>query len=391
MLTTPPGNPEANGFVSQYERKKLSDFLRVAIKTPTGKKHDLNWARWLKFLGGRGEEEDPYLTGRQPAEQGQALGLFVMWLLDEEGLSAETAIRCLSSVSNGWKEDAHEISLFTEPYLATVRKAARRTGGTAREQNRARIAKQRMPVVLEMVEWLRTKYICGELLERMTYLGVALAFHFMFRVSEYVFGADGEHCIMLEDVDFILEDDTRVRPWELASCKKEVKLALVMLRSRKNDQAGRGQCLYLSRRTPLEARLLDDLVSFCSESGGQVGDPLLCRYKSGRCLKLTTRHVKAALTVIAHHFNFEACVFAGHSMRIGGATTSRTAGATRDEVRRVGGWAEGSSVDEIYHRGTQHDVGTLGRIDLDAMSPVQILSVADVMNMMPPGWIPRVS
>jgi hypothetical protein len=366
----------------------LGTFLRGALKSSSAKKHDLNWNRWLKFLSAREEEDDPYLTTRSNAGKGQALGLFVMWLRSDEGYSAETAIRCLSSVSNAWKEDSREIGIFSEPYLATVRKAARGTSGTPRELNKRKLEKQRMPVVLEMVEWLRVKYGTGDLFERMTYLGVALSYHFMFRVSEYVFGSvNNEHWLHGEDVDFISEDDTRVRPGDVSKHKTGTKMVLILLRSRKNDQTGRGQRMYVTRRTPLESQLLDDLISFCAESGGGAEEPLFCRYKNGRCLKLTNRHLKEALNLMANHFGFEECIFACHSMRIGGRCSSKTAGATRDQLRHVGGWADGSSADLSYEHGTPHDVGTLGLHDRGKDNP--ILSVSDVRNMMPPGWEQR--
>ena len=58
--------------------------------------------------------------------------------------------------------------------------------------------------------------------------------------------------------------------------------------------------------------------------------------------------VNTALKIMASAFGFESIAFAfsSHSLRIGGATTMRAAGADKERVRILGGWAEGGC-DEI--------------------------------------------
>jgi hypothetical protein len=92
--------------------------------------------------------------------------------------------------------------------------ARKALGKRARELNLHHEKIKRMPVTLDMVQWLRVRYWKATVEKSMVYIAVVLAFNYMWRVSEYVFKeGSGDHSIGADDVVIILEgSDTRRHP-----------------------------------------------------------------------------------------------------------------------------------------------------------------------------------
>ena len=356
----------------------------------TVKKHERSLGLWMNFLKSRGDEDNPCLRCTERCVVLQIIAMFVMRLSVDEGMSADAVSRAITGVKQHWKENLESTDVFDDPVIRTLRESCRAREGSGREKNIAKEKSRRMPVTLDMVAWVRGQYMEKSLNGFMTYLAVVMAFHFMFRASEYIFTKDGRHAIMCEDVDFILTGHRRASPWELtpAIATAEVERVLLVIRSSKCDKTGRGRYLYISRRTPHESQLLDDLIHWCRESGVTKGDPLFCRYQVGAKgrlgrLILTNKMVSEALKTMAAVFGFDVCFFTTHSLRIGGATTMLALGVSTRDVEKTGGWANPVTLQRVYDQNTCHDLGTLSVIDASIGS--ELLTYENVQHLMAPG------
>lgn len=236
------------------------------------------------------------------------------------------------------------------PRVLLAMQASKRTM-LAREANKVMISRKRDPMTIDMVKWLRSTWWLGKNeVNKLAYLGTALGFNFMCRISELVKGR-GDHYLRREDVSFVKEAGRLVG-------------ADLTIRSSKTDVKGKGRFLYLGRRTPLESELLDDLHSWVCRS--KVGDEDALLSTGTRVLMRSdvARAIKAAAT--AHRL--DARKFSPHSLRVGGATTMERAGVSQLEIQRVGGWAAvGGTVVRSYGRSTRLDKGALAVNDPTAV------------------------
>jgi hypothetical protein len=230
-----------------------------------------------------------------------------------------------------------------------------------------------------MIQWLKNQYWGNNIDRNMTYIAIVLAYHFMLRSSEYIHSKTNPHAICCKDVEFISNDDVRIKPWNLNNISNiSIFAAVFVIRSSKSDRDGKGRYLHLSRDSTLESDFLEDLIRWCKESNIKEDDPLFCRYKFGRRKLLTTQMVSIALKLTASAFGFDSTYFASHSLRIGGMTTMIASGVDRNVARKVGGWSETSNCDQIYDRNTTGNRGTL------SVNPqTNIFSSSDVKRLVP--------
>ena len=140
---------------------------------------------------------------------------------------------------------------------------------------------------------------------------------------------NGDHCIQLKDIAI----DNHTNP-------TVIKLHL---RSSKTDQLGKGVDVLLGRTDedlcPVAA-LLAYLAIRSSEEG-----PLF-RLRDGRFLTsdIFIKHVRATLT----NLGYDAEAYAGHSFRIGAATTAAERGIEDSTIKAMGRWD--SSAYQLYIR-----------------------------------------
>lgn len=277
-----------------------------------------------------------------------------------------------------------------------VELARKSTQPTARERSLLKEKRKRLPVTLDMLEWLRNylwkpletipvRQTCDD---RMTFVGVVLAFAFLWRVSQYVCDSScASHAIQSEDVLIIPYVGSPVQVYSASTLNPaQVKSILFVVRSSKSDRSGRGQYVYLQRNTPREETLLTTIVEWLQTAGHIQGDPLMCRRVPGNTIRklLTRKMVSSALKAMAtaHGYEEVAFAFTPHSLRIGGATSMINHGKTKDQVRRIAGWAPGTGNEEIYELDTP--------LDDNAMSVpsncFQLLEASQLANIIPPSW-----
>jgi hypothetical protein len=346
----------------------------------------------MQYLSKKGHRADLDLEQLPYIEQRRIIVRYVRYLFEDMKQPAHEIANKLAALQFELKSSCRSISVFSDP---TVSLARRGTKPSARAESIRKEQRKRMPVTIDMIQWLRPSYwrhcaasSCATETrsafdDRMTYVGIILAFAFLWRISQYVLSADcPDHAILTEDINIFMNDGTVRFPWEMKEQDPtQVKSILFVSRSSKNDRAGRGRYMYLQRKSASESELLETVAQWCKESGVQRGDPLLCRYCCGRRKLLHSKMVNTALKVMAASFGYASVAFAfsSHSLRIGGATSMIAAGVNRERVRVLGGWAEGGC-DEIYELNTPLDDNALSI----SSSCFQLLTAKDVDALLPP-------
>ena len=231
-----------------------------------------------------------------------------------------------------------------------------------------------------MVQWIKKEYTNKTIDHYMTYVGIVLAFHFAFRVSEYIFNKKNEHAIQCDDVEFLLTDGRRLHPNHVSTAYVPVIAVLIAVRTSKAAQSI-GRYLYVTRNTIGESELIDTLLMWAINSDQRLGCPFLSRTWCGKRKNLTNSMVTGAIKLMAVELGFDSAYFATHSLRIGGITTMRGCNQDRGSTKRVAGLSEESNVDSIYSLNNPMDSGTLAHID--SMVSSRVLTMEQVRLMCP--------
>ena len=400
------------GFVevefSAQEQERIKNLLDGGVKKDTISKYQRGWDCWMTFLQTKGidVQPGPYLVSVAMDTVRQLLVLFVWYMFYQLKKSSSVVDQAFSAVSYFFKVSCHDNTIFTDD--ATIKLAKRSVRLEEKRDPNRRDKKVRLPVTFDMIKYLESVLWSGilDVDKRMAYVGIVLAFHFMLRVSEYVYhydedgSKDPSHALMANDVVFITNGGKRLRPWELRSSRtffSAIKHVLLIVRDSKADQFGKGRNLFISRGGAEEIHLMSIVYDWAIESEVVEGDPFLCRYKQttsrGYSRKLLPRsEVNKALKGMATYFGFDAVFFSTHCLRIGGATTMIAGGGSREDVQRIAGWA--SDCDLIYEVLTPMDSGTFAVIDactladsccdiLSEDEAKRILTSTDVLMMIP--------
>ena len=363
--------------------------MHGSLEKGTKNRYQTNGDLWDAFT--RQTDLDPLLEGLPKEAKRRAIVDFIRFLKEEKKINGAEVTRVMTAVRSRFVENCMDVDMIDkDASVLRARKASKEL--TQREVHIAREKRRRMPVTMDMIAEARRRLWAGSVEEKMTYLAIVLAFNFMWRISEYVMDAKSEeHALRAEDVLFLRgEGLDPVRAWGVRDMKtrerQEVVSILFVVRSSK---AKTGRYLYLSRNSVVESQTVDDVISWAGMADINRGDPFLSRWGMGRNkqlgrLKLTRRMVNEELRVMARHAGFDSVGFAfsSHSLRIGGATTMVAGEKSTRNVQRVGGWAEGSSCNEIYELNTPMEAGALSV----GGSQFKVLSAKDVKTLLPPSF-----
>ena len=340
------------------------EFLRSGVVSATRNKHDKNWVVYKEYMDKVIRSGDYYLVRMSLQNKVAILVQFLQNCLQEKKMSATKAINCLGSVRFYFQTNSIPLEIFGHDSLELARRACNNTE-SGRERNLNREKNLKEGVTIEMIELMRRKKwtTLSGIDDKMTYLAVALAYHFMLRRSEYIYSRDTDHAILTEDVILESREGSRYFPWLMRESAVTVDIVKidVVVRSSKTDKKGIGKYLSVSsagENTAGEKCLIQDMVHWCMIAGFNRGDPFFSRY-APRKKNLTASMVGDLLKEFGEKCGIERNRVSTHSLRIGGATSLRESGVNRDMIKRIGGWADGSNVDERYSRTTASDRGAL--------------------------------
>jgi hypothetical protein len=247
-------------------------------------------------------------------------------------------------------------SFLDDSVFRYARQAARSARFTGRERSRQLERVARTPFPYACLHWLRTDLWPRGIDERMTYLGAALAYTLMLRVSEYAMTGNGvTHALLSDDVVFTLDDFTQYFSWQIPDHSEvqmgRIRSVSLSLRTSKTHRFGRLRLETLTRGSAAESQFLEDLFSFASEAHSLPTDIFFSRRRQGRQKHLTDSMIKRALRQAALAFNIPPEGISSHSLRIGGATDLSVAGWEDRAVASLGHWNSGAS--RIYQRPTE--------------------------------------
>jgi len=375
---------------------------------------------WLVFLARKGLEGNPLMVGYAYEKQLDLLLLFMAeW--SKEKKSTGVIGDALYAIRSNRLMNGLSVEVFEDPLLGLGKR------GCMRMESRGEGASKRpkrLPVTFDMLLYMMDKlwhgFVDGHRADvdtQMIFVGAFLAFHFMLRVSEYVFHYESEkrdpsHAIEAKHVEFICKIAVpgrgamlvRLKPWEVRErnvAASSVVLVKLFIRDSKMDQFGeRGRNLLVSNEKGENEKLLVQvLYRWCFLSGIREGDPFLSRRKATKVCKysracLQRKDLINELKAVAKFFNLEQIFFSSHCFRIGGATTMASAGASRDRIKRIAAWLSSSDCDLIYEQFNGLDGGVLSLIDecgvhseeavtRELKSLGQVLSAMDVFHMQP--------
>jgi hypothetical protein len=350
--------------------------MRSSVHIDTSKQHDSKWQEWLGYQKHINNSYDIFMESFTSAEQAHTLCSFIMYLL-AKGCNSSFVQKVFASMKFHFTLEFHATVMFDHPAVIMARKASQPRGRVASMANQR---KRRLPITFDMIQWIKQEYTNKTIDHYMTYVGILLAFHFAFRVSEYIFTKKNEHAIQCDDIEFLLTDGRRVYPHLVAGASAPVTAVLVAVRTSKASQYI-GRYLYVTRKTVGESELVDTLVMWAINSNQISGQPFLSRLFDGRRKNLTNQMVTTAIKTMASSLGFDSGYFATHSLRIGGITTMRACKQDRGSTKRVAGLSEESNVDSIYTLNSPTDSGTLAH--LETMVTSCVLNIEQVRLMCP--------
>lgn len=232
----------------------------------------------------------------------------------------------------------------------------------------------RAPFTVELLRWARTKYWNGGTDEKMTYLGAALLYALVWRISELI---SDEHGLLTEDVIYVTTANEHILAPQLSlHMFPTVKLIQVISRSSKT-RASRGKTEFIGREDPDSDQLVSDLMSWAQLSGVQNGNFFLSRFANGRNKRLTRCMVTNLVKASAVHFSLPVNRYSSHSLRIGGPTEMLAAGVPSSEI--------------LLASGHESNAGLLYQLNSARVKkPLQVvgstgvgLSTAETLAMMP--------
>ena len=169
---------------------------------------------------------------------------------------------------------------------------------------------------------------------------------------------------MAKDVFIQSINGERLMPWEVTKAKSTSTVAsgTLSIVSSKNITDGVARTLFLSRASPVESQLLDDILQWCWESAVTENNIFFSRCKAdGRGTitrkQLIPRMVSTALKEAAVTFGLPATMFSSHCNRIACASDLAAYGLTDSELKKFIGWKSDSSL--LYQRGSEKDPSAL--------------------------------
>ena len=375
------------------DEKGRAEFMKRGLKKRTIERYNGNSNLWPLFAGGKGWGADLCMKNASERQKRETIVSFVQWLAVEKGINGDEIARIMSALRSRWVQACADVKIFEDESVELAKRAGR--ASSTREDHLKKERRRQLPVTMDLIMRERTSHWVNstDLDKNMTYMGMMLAFNFMWRISEYVMDSRSEeHALRAEDVLFLRRGNPW-RTWEVgkAAERGDVKSIVFVIRSTKT---GAGRYLYLTGNSEFEAQSIEDVVEWARVSGIGRGDPFLSRWRTGKNgqhqrLKLSRRMMNEALKDLARRSGFEGLeyAFASRSLRIGGATAMIAGGKQRNQVKRTGGWSAQSNVDELYSQFTPADMGALSVPE----AQFSVLDADKVRQMLPPTFWDEVS
>ena len=375
--------------ITAEEEDLVKNTIRSAVIMDRGNSYERGWRYWVAFLQPRQVSPNPFLHGELDKAKVQLLILFWHHLRVQKGLTSPGPL--LSGVRHYCRMQQEDTACFHHEALAAAKTSMRES---ARTSSLSRLTgegsrRQRSVPSSEFLETIRqwafdvpTSCPRRDMVIRSqfcTYLASATMFNFGLRSVNVVASSQRsvQHAIRAVDVAFEVAVSGWVSSAELVTWMHEQRkhsslpqtLARV-LRARLFFHSSKihrvvGATEFVGRRSPAEARYLDDLTWWTGQGCGlDVANPESLLFSRGAAYLSprgdTTIHsirlcrradITSALKMAAVALGCQPDFFSSKSWRIAAATLLRALGKDEEAIRAFGNWT--SSASYIY----QHNQG----------------------------------
>ena len=391
------------------EEREVQKFMKQTITKGTRKNYEAIMRRWVEYREILDPRSDPGMClERIPDVEGKIDRIlhFYSWLY-QRGYRAGELTSHTTALRDWLRTKRYEYDWLDDVRLIEARNKA---GARSTEEQRAFSAKQRentrLPVPLEVLPGARERYWInampgtGGLLDKSLWLGMAIALNDGRRLSN-VMRPDGrnveDHTIRRSDIALRFQE-TWYKPSQLREFLKhhhedEIEEIVFIYETGKTSRATGGNApdeVFWGRKTPLESQVLSDLVVFLATALPDGYDEtrapkilyLLTKMHNGRLKTPTQKEIIEALREVVSVVGLDPDLFSGKSFRSGLATHGAAEGASRDDVRRRGGWGEKSTVNERFYErnmGTARGALAIGNPD-PSMNRLNVSTVRRVQN-----------
>ena len=316
--------------------------------------------------------KDLYLD-RVKSEKDKAamVALFFKERYESGGMRGRQAISVSAGIKHYFAAALKPVDWFDSQIIKSARSACRMSCEELRVHKKEAKSKATLPISEDMIAaarirlWEGRSWNWGDIDARMTYVGLMWGFDQVARVSEYTSAevSAEDHCVRVWQLSFIAEGngDGQQRVIPGAAISAEMKSIPAPVITACEVEASSHKCGALSkkkiigRRSIEEGRWLDDLVEWLSTAELGREDQIFTRYKTKvtggkvHMKRLTAEMIRVAVKDMATESGFPPERFSSHSLRKGGMSQMRGLGASADDRRDRGNYADGSVVfDTIY-------------------------------------------
>lgn len=320
--------------------------MKRSVSSATNTKYSRYGDIFDEYVRRQGLESN--LKGLSDHRKAVTMAEFIRHLCVDLGWSASATSHTVCGIKFILRSRLQSTAFLSDPIVSMAVASSKRMV-SGRVVNLGLESRKKDPFTIDMVDWLRQQWLVkgNNIIQRMTYLGIAFGFNFMCRVGEFTRDKRSDHHLRRCDVTF-------------TTAKGRVVSAEFIIRTSKTDQRGKGRWLYLGRRTMREAQLLLDLWDWVHRAGMSPDDPLFSRTEKRLNRSLTRKEITEAIKFTARNHGLSCKGFSTRSLRVGGENTCVAAGIKMDEIARIGGWAGSRyTSDRAYTRVTKLDRGAL--------------------------------
>lgn len=314
--------------------------------------YKLTWTRWRLFLtavmttppGPDAPDADFIFEVKSTADVAAAahyVCMFTHHLATDYILCAESCMNCLSALQYHFKTQCADLRPFAHVRVKTCRTALMKNPAYYCTKSR-----RTLPATLEMVDDLLTYFNSPKPFKQMMRVAIALAFCCLMRASEYVETKTAAHVLKAKQVLFEYQRrNGRSVFFNAANLPKgfqyrHCRSVKILFLTAKNYQVRNSHTIWFSTKTEAHIPLPQILFEWAKLAHLQPEDRFLS-YRSKPASPsnpLKYRRVGEAIKHAARKAGLSPAHFSCHSLRVGGASHLRAAGATDGEILSMGRW-----------------------------------------------------
>ena len=360
-------------------REELGQFLTKAVTKGTRDGYAGDWRSWVAFPGNSAVSsmrEDVYLDqARNDTERATVLALYFKERYKIGKMRGRQATCPSAGIRHHFMSALRPVEWLESQIITNARAACRPSCDEIREHKKNAKSNAMLPVSEDMLLearirlWAEKGWGWGDIDDRMTYLGLMWGFDQVARVSEFTApeSAAENHCVQVWQLSFVTEAEGVGQQRVVAGSglaqafsddpNRRIIACEVEASSHKGGALSKKKLI--GRRSNEESQWLDDLVAWLLHSKLAAEDLIFTRYvvktAGGKVFKkrLSAEMVRSAVKDMAVRAGLPPNRFSAHSLRKGGMSQMRGLGASSDDRRDRGNYADGSNVyDTVYDYST---------------------------------------